>query len=226
MARYKKRFTKPQPSRFSRFVKGASTALTTAQKVAQVAQVAYRVAGMVNAEKQYYDNNNSGNASTPNETGNTYSISGIPQGDDEGGRTGNSILMKSLYLTVRGSMNASATNSCVRMLVVQDKFNTGTTPAPSDIMQYNGSAFSVVSPLNVDHTTRYRVIYDKLFKMSINGDQQFIVKKFLKYHKHIHYTGPNATDTYGGNIYLIFVSDEATNTPNIVFNARIGYYDN
>lgn len=223
MARIYKKKSPPKTSYYNRFKKGVALA----SKVATTAATVARIASMVNAEKQYYDNNVGLVSRNPTPTGIVDVMSGIPQGDDEGARTGNSIKLNSLYFTMQCGMNASATQTFVRIIMFEDKFNTGTTPTAADLLGLTlTTGWSVIAPLNVDHTIRYRIIFDKRIALSQNGRQNYIWKKYIKIQKHVHYTGNLATDTYGGNIYLLTLSNEATNTPTIYFNCRVGYYDN
>lgn len=214
---------KKKPSTYSKIKRG----IDLATKVASTAATVARIATMVNAEKQYYDNNTLLVTRNPTPTGTVDIMSGIPQGDDNGQRTGNSIKLNSLYLTMQGGMSASATQTFVRIILFEDKFNTGTTPTASNVLGLTlTTGWSVIAPLNTDFSTRYRILIDKRIALSQNGRQNFLFKKYIKRYKHVHYTGPNATDTYNGNIYLLMLSNEATNTPTIYFNCRVGYYDN
>lgn len=223
MARYRKKKATPTkgPSAFRR-------GLTLAGKVASTAIKVARIAEMVNAEKQYFDNNTALATRSPTPSGTIDLISGIPQGDDDGNRQGNSIKLNSMFVTIQGGMSASATQTFVRILLVLDKFNTGSAPSVGNIVGLSlTSGWSVIAPLNVDFTQRYRVLMDKRIALSQNGRQNFIMKKYLKFkNRHVHYTGPLATDTYNNNIYMVLLSNETTNTPTIFYNCRVGYYDN
>lgn len=124
-------------------------------------------------------------------------------------------------------MAAAATQTFIRMILFEDKFNTGTVPTASNLLGLTlTTGWSVIAPLNVDTTTRYRILMDKRIALSQNGKQNYIMNKYIKIERHVHYTGPAATDTYNGNIYLLLVSNESTNTPTVYFNCRVGYYDN
>lgn len=214
---------KAKSTYYSKFKRGVSLAA----KVAQTAATVAKIASMVNSEKQYYDNNTLLVTRNPTPTGTVDIMSGIPQGDDNGQRTGNSIKLNSLYITMQGGMSASATQTFVRMILFEDKFNTGTAPTAANVLGLTlTTGWSVIAPLNVDFSTRYKVLLDKRIALSQNGKQNFIFKKYIKTQRHVHYTGPAATDTYNGNIYLLLLSNESTNTPTIYFNCRVGYYDN
>ena len=225
MARNRKSFkTKPKKTFYQKVKSGVSLA----SKVASTAATVASLVSMVNAEKQYFDYQY-----TFATTGQPmYLISGIPQGDDEGARTGNSIKLNSIYLQMAIGMSASATQTFVRFMVVEDKFQTGTAPTAADLIQYTYAGASVnnvintICPLNVDHTTRYRVLLDKRLSLSINGRMNAIYRKYFKFDKHVHYTGSGATDTYSSNIYLVIFHNEPTNYPTINIWGRIGYYDN
>lgn len=220
MARYRKK-----PMKKSSFFTNVKKGVNLASKVASTAMTVARIAEMVNAEKQYYDINNSwATSGAP-----LWLLSGIPQGDDEGARTGNSIKLNSIYLQMSLGINASATQTNCRIILFEDKFQTGTAPVFTDLVQASSGANSinnVISPLNVDTTQRYRIIMDKRVALSSTGVRNRLFKKYVKIQKHVHYTGPAATNTYNNNIYLVFFHDEPTNAPTLNWWNRVGYYDN
>lgn len=214
---------KPKTNWYRRIKSGVNLA----SKVASTAMTVGKLVSMVNAEKQYYDNNTALVTRNPTPAGVIDIMSGIPQGDDNGQRTGNSIKLSSLYLTLQCGMSAAATQTFVRFILFEDKFNTGTTPTASNVLGLTlATGWSVIAPLNSDFSTRYRILMDKRIALSQNGRQNYIMKKYIKQNRHIHYTGPGSADTYNGNIYLLMVSNEGINTPTVFFNCRVGYYDN
>lgn len=184
---------------------------------------------LVNAEKQYKDQ--AVINTTLDSTGSVTLLSGIAQGDDTGNRTGNSVLLKTLYLQMvayRAAANATQVNYG-RIIIVKDLENTGTAPTVADFFQNTG-ANMIIEPLNVDHTPRYQVLKDirlTLLKTQTDGKILTCFKKFGS-STHLKFTGPNIGDVYKNAIYLIAVGDQASgsNPPVLTVNTRLGYYDN
>lgn len=199
------------------------TAGTVAKTASTALKVASFVAGMVNAEKNYFDSNDS---TSPTYNGTLYKVLDMAQGTDVLQRIGNSILVKSIYLNASCAINASATKSLVRIVIFVDKMNQGSDPAVSDIISVTGNGFAPICPLNVDHTSRYRILLDQKFALSNNGVQYRTYKKYLKTKFHAKFTGSASTDVYKNQVYLLLVSDENTNAPLVNTCVRIGYYDN
>jgi len=154
-------------------------------------------------------------------------LSGIAAGDDNNNRSGNSVLAKHFSFSYDIVQNVAAVTSQVaRVLIIQDKLQTGTAPTAAQVLQYVGTANAVNSPILDDALLRFTVIYDKKHGLDQAGDirQTGVVNR--RFSKRISYTGVNATDTYKNNIYLLLIADVATNDPAISYASRIMYLDN
>lgn len=207
------------------------TVAAKAQKALSVAKYAKRLAY---SERFYHD------YSTPSQLVSWATapvlVSDIAQGDDDGQRTGNQVRIRSLLFNFYARGNAQNTSNAIRAIVFIDKQNTGTTPTTSDILQFSGNIGAVISPLNVDHTTRYKIIYDRRFTFShqtnytaatsaTSGVGAVIKSWYKKMFMPVRWTGPSATDTYTNNIYVLFVSDVGANDPDVTWGVRLGYDD-
>lgn len=179
--------------------------------------------GLVNSEKYYADVTG---ASAPDYNGAVVLVNNIAQGDDVNGRSGNSILVKSIYLQAQGNIHASATNTFLRYILLCDTQCLGTAPTASDILATVGSGSATMAPLNVDHTPRYRILMDKRIALNQAFKTDFTFHKFIKLQTHSKYTGSSATDVYKNAFYLVMISNEQTNTPTAGYYLRIGYHEN
>lgn len=177
------------------------------------------VKGIINSEKKRYDLTHSFSIST---TPTFTLLSGLAEGDDVANRIGNSILAKYLTFDYYVSMNGSASRSTVRVLVFADTQNNGTTPAVADLLI--GS--NLTSPINPDNTQRFTVLFDDHIDLSQNGDGIRTIKHYIPLNFHIRYTASGGTAVTKNNIYMMVVSNEATNTPAFVGDSRLVYYDN
>lgn len=200
----------------SYFMSGASKALYIAQKALAVGKY---LKGLINVEKHYFDTNASGPVDN---SGSISLLSGIGQGDDVNQRQGNSVLAKTLLFRTFCNLNTSAESTQLRFIIIKDLENQGSTPSVSDVI---GPSPSVITPLNVDHTSRYQVLRDKVLTLKKDMNS-YNMKQFITVNDHLKFTGSGTTDVYKNAIYLILISDQATNTPSVTWNSRVGYYDN
>lgn len=177
------------------------------------------VRGIINSEKKRYDLTHVFNVST---TPSFVLLSGIAEGDDVANRVGNSILAKYLTFDYYLTMNGSAQRSTVRVLVFADAQNNGATPSISDLL----IGANLTSPINPDFTQRFTVLFDDHVDLSANGDGIKTLKHYIPLNFHIRYTASGSTAVTKNNIYMMVVSNEATNTPAFTGDSRLVYYDN
>lgn len=174
--------------------------------------------GIVNAEKKYFPNTINYNVSN---TGNIACLNDIAQGSDYFERNGNSILCK--YITGKLSMeiNASATSTVCRVIVFEDLSNQNQTPAVTDVLS-TASPRALTNPLNTD---RFNILVDKFFGLSPAIPNKCI-KYYIPINKHIHFAGAGNASFEKNSIFILYISDEATNTPVLAGYLRTAYYDN
>lgn len=180
--------------------------------------------GLINSEKMYADR-----ALTLGATqSDIWNLQQISTGDAAGNRTGNSILVRSLYLRGYMQINASvlaATRVC--LCLVQDKQQiSDTTPTILDI-------FTSISPeatIRVGSTTntagRFKIIWRKNYTLVQGQSPNINIDKFFKLYSHVKFNGTGVNDVQKNGYYLVMLSSEVTNFPTISVNSRMGYYDN
>lgn len=160
--------------------------------------------------------------------GSVLYITNIAQGNNEINRTGKRITLHSVL--VRISVFPNSTNPAgnnLRFMIVQDRNNVGSTPGVSDVLQQ----LSSTAPLLSTATMRFRVICDRLY--SVIAGQVVNDKLYckLEYRRNIlnpiQYTGTADTDGSAGSgaLFIMMVSDEATNGPVVHVNARTRFKD-
>lgn len=180
------------------------------------------VKSIINSEKHYFDNTSVTGAVAS--AGTIYCLSNIAQGDDVNNRQGNSVLAKTLY--VRGTMYRNVSNTAVinsvRCIWFQDTSNQGSDPTVTDILQ----SADVRSPLNVDKTSRYSIIRDKVYTLSVGGQAGFNIKKFLPINNHLKYTGSSGSNIYTNALYVLVITDQSTLQPVFDMTSRLAFYDN
>lgn len=162
---------------------------------------------------------------TPDNVTGTFScLNLVAQGDTNTSRTGNSILMRSVNINIRYSINASASHSTIRTILFWDKEANGSTPIISDIL----ATASALGNYNHDEASRFQVLYDKPLVLSNTGTQELYKRIYKRLQRHTHFDGTTAAvaDIVDYSLWLFFVSDEATNVPAINFNSQVLFIDN
>lgn len=194
------------------------------KKAMAIAQQAWNATkylkGLVNSEMFHHDKGS--DATAISTTGVITHLTDIEVGDDVGKRTGNSILLRSFLRRIRFTKHASATTTFIRMMIVQDKQQVGdTTPAISDILEY----VDVDSPMKLGSAGRFKVMLNRMIALDSNKPT-YHRETYRKLYSHIRYNGNAAADIQKNGIYLVLISDQATNTPLTDWYVRLGYHDN
>ncbi len=195
--------------------------LNTASKALAVA---LQVKRLVNPE---YKTLNTNLAGDPNTTGIVVSLCGIAQGDDISNRTGSKIRAK--YLRARGKVviNASATASSLRIMIVRDNLGTTTAPGIDDLF---ASVTDFHNNKNKDgdpqSNARFSILWDKFILLDAVFKSQVAFDYNMSLDHHISFTGTSATDEGKGCIYALMASSEATNDPVVTADVMIKWLDN
>ena len=178
--------------------------------------------GLINVENHLFDSFNSTTYST---TATVQVLNDISSGDANQNRTGTSILAKHLTAKYSCYINASATASIVRCLIVRDLHNQNATPAATDILA-DVATYPTISPIKESNTDRFWVLSDKKYTLSINGSRLIEDEIYIPLDFHISFTSTGSGKYETNSIFLLIVSNEATNTPVVQWYTRLSFYDN
>lgn len=216
--RYNKRRYKRR--RYKR--RGGYTTMGSAMFLAKKAYRGIRyLKGLVNAEKFHLDTTYSGQVI--NSTGVVTHLSAIAQGDNDPGRSGNSIYVRGISFSFSLNMNASATNTWVRFVMLIDTQQVGdTAPSLTDVFESN----NVGALMNHLTLGRYNILIDKVYTFNISNLTAIQRKGYKSMRHHVRFNGTASTDVQKGGIYLMWVSNEGTNTPVLTGMFRVFYHDN
>ena len=107
------------------------------------------------------------------------------------------------------------------MLFIDTQQVSDTSPSVSDILQ----AADVDSPLNISTAGRFKVLVNKTVMLHDNAPM-FHKETYSSMYHHIKYNGSASSDIQRGGLYMLFISDQATNTPTVSIAARLMYIDN
>lgn len=192
--------------------------------IGQAARSAYQgvkyLRGLVNSEMFHLDTFiNTAASTTPTVT----HLTALAQGDNDPGRTGNSIFAKALVLRLSLNIGAAATQSWVRVVLLWDNQQiAGTVPAFNDVFEGN----NIYDVMNKTHLGRFSILLDKTFVLDNVSCKAIQYNKYFTFAKHIRYYGANSTNIEKNGLYLMYVSSEAVNTAVVSANVRMDYHDN
>lgn len=206
-----------------RGAKGFNSAMATATAAYYGVQ---RLRGLVNSEMNKADYGAAPTVSdNPAQT--LIHLSAVAIGDSASQRTGNSIYARALNGTLTFERSAASTTvaTYVRMMLVQDTQQIADSggaslTAVSDVLQSDWE-----SHLNQATVGRFKVLKSKI--IMLNSQYPSATLKFNKAMRHhIRYNGTLSSDIQRGGLYLVLLSNEATNVPTVRYNIRLSYHDN
>lgn len=193
--------------------------------VGQIATKAYAgfkmIKGLVNSELYCKDQNPLIDVAQTN-LGKVTPLHNLTIGDSASERTGNSILLKNVYLKVRLSWSTTNGNQFKYWLIHDKQQQSDTPPTFGDIF----NSRDVLSMRNRDTLDRFSVLKQGL----ITQDSDRTVVDLSIYHEfaqhHVKWNGPNPTDIQKGGIYLVTVAANSVSPVVFLCDSRIQYHDN
>jgi len=179
---------------------------------------------LINIEEKYFDVSVTGNVA---DTGAIASLSQLVQGLDINQRVGDSIRLQHIRVFGTWVVNASATGSACRIIIFRDLAQNGTPPSVSDVLAASSGVQGVNAPVKAINVDRFAILFDNVTCVSTNGDQQLAFSFDVAHNGHIRYLGTTAAAASEGRgtLYLLNISDEASNTPTVSWYSRIKYTD-
>lgn len=172
-------------------------------------------------ELKFHEVTNSGTA-VP-DTGVIATINSIGQGDGDNDRDGAKIRIKSMYGKYLFQIHASATSTQIRHMIVIDRSPDGTAPTLAEILNDATIDDNLVSALNPDNITRFRIIRDRLYTLDDSNRQAVMPKFYMKCNYEIQFNSTTGDDV-NQDIFQIFISNEDTNTPTVTSHLRLRFY--
>ncbi len=192
-----------------------------AQKALMIAQGVRR---LINVE---YFNISTDFTSDPSTSGAVVNLTAIAQGDTDASRQGSKIRAKHIECSGVVTLNASATNSRVRMVIVRDNNGSTTIPAITDLYSTVLRFVDGRPKLGTAQSnSRFSILNDRMIIVDAGHGltQKFFWSSSLDHH--IYFSGTGATDEGKGHVYLFIASNEATNDPVVAANANLKFIDN
>jgi hypothetical protein len=131
---------------------------------------------------------------------------------------GNSLMIKKIHVKCALSLNASAAASLIRFIIVQYKEDG--IPSPTDYLETS----NIVSTRNIEHQYEFRTLYDRVHTVDTDDPKKYFDIRVTP-KLPLNYV-PNSTTIANQGIYMILVSDEASNTPSVSYSYQLMYTDN
>lgn len=156
-------------------------------------------------------------------SGSTTSLCGIAAGDAVNERTGNQIIGKRLLFRALMEINASATDSALRLIIGYDKENVGSNPAVTDVL-----ASSEVTGMyeQKNNKGRFKILYDKVHIVNAAASGLKMIKALIPLKNlKIEYSGTSAANRRKNSLFLLGIGTEAANYPQLYWNSRLEYLD-
>lgn len=222
-----RRRKKGKVNKFNRFVnKGmrsvAKYALNNPMKIMKGAMTAYKY---LNPEVKFLDQTFS--LVPGNTLGTVTYVSALAQGSDNNNRIGRSIKLLHFNFNISVVHNASAVTTVTRIIFVADIQQNGTAPLMTDLL--SAGATDVNSTYNITTAKgRFRILYDRSVATSNTAQQVVSLNCVCPFNAHVEYKGTTsgAGDAGKNNIYMMCLSDQGTNHPQVTGYTRIRYVDN
>lgn len=131
---------------------------------------------------------------------------------------GYSCWLKSWLMRIVVIPNSTEQLNYLRVIMFQDKQVNGSTPAVTDVLE----SASYISPLNAANWQRFKVRFDKLYTVDSDGNGSQVDKIFRKFR--ILYRGDSSQGiTVTNGLYLLLISNQVTNGPQVDFHSRIKF---
>ncbi len=221
--RYNKRRSYQSKSRFNRYAGYAGTVMSTATKALILA---HGIKKLMNVEFKFHDVQTTQTDITT--TANIIQLTNIPQGDISESRDGAQVKVTRLQIKyqLRGHVNAVTT--LVRCIVVKDSQTNQAIYAIADLLQDTTANDSIVSMLNLDNKYRFTVLYNKVhqFQNSGHNNNYTEIIKDLDLRLRFDASTPSIADLTSASLSIIFISDQASNSPLLTLFSRVRYVDN
>lgn len=179
--------------------------------------------GLVNVERKLYSLQLSD--AITNAAAIIHPISNVSAGDDINTRNGNSILAKTLQIRSTFTyphVGAGFTGAYVRFLVVKDTMQTGSDPQVTEILQSG----TYLAPILDDAVSRFQVVIDEIIPLSPSGENTIQRKYFRNLNFHIKYFGTSSNSEYKNNMFLLLLTNSASQSVLVENYVRLSFYDN
>lgn len=223
----RKKYPRKHMRKFRKFAYGSVGAYYAPQVVKEL----YALKRLINPEFKIIDTSSLA-LTIPDGVGTIVQLTNLSQGNTNITRVGNGIKIASIYAKAIFCINASATVTQIRYMLVQDKQVNGAIFATADLIESVTDVRSVISPRNIDNTKRFRILHDKLIILNPNISAVVSTCRYIKIYKkldmHVRYDGNagDITDLTQSGLFMVFIGNQPTNAPTVNLDVRVRFLDN
>ncbi len=187
---------------------------------------AMRLATYFNVEQKLFDNSGAGVA-VGNTSGSVF-LTDITQGVAYNQRTGNSVKAIKHLMSFRVRVNNSASATTVRLIVVRGRETETSVPTTADVLETGSANLALISPYEHTRPDRFTILFDRTFAVVVGGENATtVIETQLKVSHLLYQNGTGGiANAAEGQIFLLYISDEATNTPSLDWYSRVVFVDN
>lgn len=191
----------------------------------QAFKMGAKALSMLNVEYKCHDVSFNNTAVT--QTAIITQLTNVPQGDSSQSRDGSQLKITRNVLRYSICGGAVA-DTLVRCMLVHDKQTNGAIYAIADLLQDSSVIDIINSPLNLDNKYRFRVLYDKVHKLSNASQNAIAVSKVLNLSQRIRFDGTDTsiTDLTSSSLSFVMCSNQGASPPNLALFNRLRFVDN
>ncbi len=178
---------------------------------------------------EYKHHNISTNSTAITDAGLITPLTNLAEGDTSTTRDGGSVKWTSFQLAYDWTINASATVTRVRLMIVQDKQTNQAVFTIPDLLFDGTIVDNIYSPYNINNASRFNILYDKVHVLTINGSNRSVYRKIhrkLRLKTRYDAAVGDITDLTQDSLALVMIADQTTNDPILRFGYRGRFIDN
>ncbi len=191
---------------------------------AKALSIAYGVKKLLNIE---YKSLVTTLAVDPGAAGAVTNIIPVAIGDDFDDRDGRKIKLVSIKIKGQVTMNASASDSLYRLLIVRDNNGSTTQPAITDLFTSVAIFHQNNNKLgDPQSNSRFSVLSDTWYTLNASNGTKREINIYIPISSHVFFSGSGATDEGKGAIYAFQASNEGTNDPVCNVDCMVKWIDN
>lgn len=215
---------KRKPRKYNRAPKPITTADAAYKLAGDAVKATKYLKSLINVEFKYKNVDGLPVSST---TGSMTLLNGVGQGDSDQTRDGKSIRFTSINQHIQFAQHPSATHTIIRYMLVWYYENNASAKTISNILETSDP----LSFYEMENTGKFKVLKDMDITMVNGGSSAHQSYRFsFPVSLHSVYTegaaGSAATDINKGALYMLVLSNEATNTPTVDHHTRLRFVDN
>lgn len=215
------------PKKIGKYIKKG---IKTADSVAKVATKAYNiaksVAELINVEFKYADTYFT---LTPTTAVNAPGIHCVPvaQGNTANDRDGDQVRVKSWETRFNAVQNGASEVTTFRVLWIIDLLPETVAPTIADVLDtLNGASATVNSPRNLENKTRFIILKDKTYTLDSLSKRSVTNHWYRKLNIKPTWNDDGSEDYVAKHLFMLALSTEAANYPNIYVESRVRFLDN